>query len=67
MANKGITLPSGKTGNQYVTVNVKFPKSLDSEQKELISKFDDIESKKSVLKSVHRRERNVSVISLSRS
>ena len=47
MANKGITLPSGKTGNQYVTVNVKFPKSLDSEQKELISKFDDIESKKS--------------------
>ena len=47
MANKGITLPSGKTGNQYVTVNVKFPKSLDSEQKELISKFDDSESKKS--------------------
>ena len=46
MSNKGITLPSGKVGNQYVTVNVKFPKSLDSEQKDLINKFDEIESKK---------------------
>lgn len=47
MANKGITTPSGKTGNQYVTVNVKFPKNLNQEQKDLISKFDEIEEKKS--------------------
>lgn len=46
MQNKGITLPSGKTGNQYVTVNVKFPKSLSSEQKDLINKFDEAENKK---------------------
>lgn len=47
MSGKGITLPSGNTGNQYVTVNVNFPKSLTEEQKKLISEFDDIESKKS--------------------
>ena len=47
MANKGVTLPNGKVGNQYVTINVKFPKSLNGEQKELIEKFDNIENAKS--------------------
>lgn len=46
MAGKGITTPKGKVGNQYVTINVKFPKSLNNEQKELIKKLDDIETKK---------------------
>lgn len=43
MNNKGIRLPSGKIGNQFVTVNVKFPKTLTSEEKDLISKVDKIE------------------------
>ena len=46
MNGKGITLPNGKVGNQYVTINVKFPKTLNQEQKDLISKFDEIETKK---------------------
>lgn len=47
MNGKGITLPNGKTGNQYVTVNVKFPKNINADQKQLLEKFDEIESKKS--------------------
>ncbi len=46
MANQGVKLPSGKQGNQYVTVNIKFPKSLNQSQKELIQQFADIEDKK---------------------
>lgn len=46
MNGKGITLPNGKVGNQYVTINVKFPKTLNQEQKDLIAKFDEIETKK---------------------
>ncbi len=59
MSGKGITLPSGKTGNQYVTVNVKFPKNLSSEQKDLISKFDEAENKKgSIFSWLKRKSRN---------
>ncbi len=59
MSGKGITLPSGKTGNQYVTVNVKFPKSLSSEQKDLINKFDEAENKKgSIFSWLKRKSRN---------
>lgn len=46
MAGMGVTLPSGKVGNQYVTVKVVFPKSLTAEEKELIQRFDELESKK---------------------
>ena len=46
MANQGVKLPSGKQGNQYVTVNIKFPKNLNQSQKELIQQFADIEEKK---------------------
>ncbi len=46
MNGKGITTPNGKVGSQYVTINVKFPKSLTQEQKDLIKKLDDLESKK---------------------
>ena len=46
MAGQGITTPNGKTGSQYVTVSVKFPKSLNSEQKKLMEDFEKIEDKK---------------------
>lgn len=46
MSGKGITTPNGKTGNQYVTINVKFPKSLTKEQQDLVRKLDDIENNK---------------------
>ena len=46
MAGMGVTLPSGKTGNQYVTINVVFPKSLNSEEKDLIRQFDEAEGRK---------------------
>ncbi len=57
MAGKGITTPNGKIGNQYVTINVKFPKSLNSEQKELIKKLDDIESSKGTLFGLFRKKK----------
>ena len=46
LQGKGITTPRGKTGDEYVTVNVKFPKNLSNEQKELIKKFSDLEEKR---------------------
>lgn len=46
MANKGITLPNGKTGDQFVKVIVKFPKKLSSTQEDLLKKFADEEDKK---------------------
>jgi len=46
MSNQGITLPGGKTGDQYVTIKTKFPKTLTNDQKDLISKFDDLETNK---------------------
>ena len=46
MADMGVTLPSGKTGSQYVTIKVVFPKSLNSEEKELIRQFDEAEGRK---------------------
>lgn len=39
LSGKGITLPNGKTGDQYATVSVKFPKKLNSKQTELIKQF----------------------------
>ncbi len=46
MNGKGITTPNGKIGNQYVTINVKFPKNLTKEQQDLIKQLADIEEKK---------------------
>ncbi len=46
MASMGVTLPSGKTGDQYVKVNVVFPKSLTPEEKDLIRQFDEAEEKR---------------------
>ena len=47
MGGKGILLPqSNRPGDQYVTVNVLFPKSLTNDEKALIQRFDEIESKK---------------------
>ena len=46
MAGKGVTLPNGKTGSQFVTINVKFPKTLNKEQIDLVKKLDEIENKK---------------------
>lgn len=46
LAKQGITLPKGKVGDEFVTISVKFPKSLTTEQKDLIKKFDDAENKK---------------------
>lgn len=43
MQGKGVTMPNGKTGNEYVTIKVKFPKSLTKEQQECIRQFDDLE------------------------
>ncbi len=42
----GITLPSNSTGDEYVTVQVKFPKTLTEEQKSLIQQFGEIENKR---------------------
>lgn len=43
----GITLPNKDSkGDEYVTVQVKFPKSLTQEQKDLIQQFGEIENKK---------------------
>lgn len=46
MSGKGVTTPNGKTGNQYVTINVKFPKSLTKEQQDLVKNLDELENKK---------------------
>ena len=46
MGGMGVTLPSGKTGDQYVTIRVVFPKSLSQEEKDIIRQFDDAESRK---------------------
>lgn len=46
LSRKGITLPSGKIGDELITVNVKFPKSLTKEQIDLVKKFDDAEQSK---------------------
>lgn len=46
LGRKGITLPSGKIGDEFITVNVKFPKSLTKEQIDLVKKFDDAEQSK---------------------
>ncbi len=46
MRQVGIRLPNGRIGDQYVTLNVKFPKNLNNEQKDLINKFADQEENK---------------------
>ena len=46
MNGKGITTPNGKIGNQFVTINVKFPKNLTKEQIELVKQLDELENKK---------------------
>lgn len=48
MTGQGIRNAStNKTGDEYVTVNIKFPKNLNKEEKELVQKLADIEEKKS--------------------
>lgn len=42
----GITLHNGNKGDEFVTIQVKFPKTLTEEQKDLIQKFGEIENKK---------------------
>ncbi len=47
MGGMGVKLPkASRPGDQYVTVNVQFPKSLTAEEKELIQRLDEIESNK---------------------
>ncbi len=47
MAGQGVkNATTNKTGDEYVTINVKFPKNLNKEQKELIQKVADIEEGK---------------------
>lgn len=46
MNGKGITNNSGKTGSQFVTINVKFPKSLTKDQQALVKQLDEMENKK---------------------
>ena len=47
MQGQGITTPHGKTGNEYETIQVKFPKSLSKEEKDLLSRLDEIEDSRS--------------------
>lgn len=46
MRNQGIVLPSGKTGDEYVTISVKFPKKLSGKQIEDIEDFGNEEDRK---------------------
>ena len=47
MRGKGIKdLRSSSYGDQYVHLKVETPKNLNSEQKELLNRFQEIESKK---------------------
>jgi molecular chaperone DnaJ len=46
MGGQGIRLPNGRLGNEYVTVKVKFPKSLNGKQKDLVTQFDSEEDSK---------------------
>lgn len=46
MAGQGITLPSGKVGDEYVTLSIKFPKKLNQKQTDLIKQFADEEESK---------------------
>lgn len=39
MTGKGVTLPSGKTGNQYVTLNIKFPKKLSASEEKALNEL----------------------------
>lgn len=57
MSGKGITTTNGKTGNQYVTINVKFPKSLTKEQQDLVRKLDEIENNKGGIFSWFKRKK----------
>lgn len=57
MNGKGITTANGKIGNQYVTINVNFPKSLNKEQQDLIKQLDEIESKKGTFFSKFKRKK----------
>lgn len=57
MTGKGITTTNGKTGNQYVTINVKFPKSLTKEQQDLVRKLDEIENNKGGIFSWFKRKK----------
>ncbi len=41
MTGKGVTLPNGKTGNQYVKIIVKFPKKLSSEEEKLLNELSN--------------------------
>lgn len=47
MNNQGIKLPNGKNGTQYVTIGVKFPKSLTQKEKDLLNDFSKEEDCKS--------------------
>ena len=46
MNGKGITTPNGKVGSEYVTINVKFPKTLTKDQQDLVKKLDELENNK---------------------
>lgn len=57
MSGQGITTPNGKTGNEYVTINVKFPKSLNSQEKNLIQQLDDIQDNKGVFSWLRKKKK----------
>ena len=46
MNGKGLTTPNGKVGSEYVTINVKFPKTLTKDQQDLVKKLDELENNK---------------------
>lgn len=46
MSGQGITLPNGKTGDQYCTISIKFPKKLNRKQQDLIQAFQNEEESK---------------------
>lgn len=46
MKGKGITLPNGKIGDEYVKVDIRFPDSLTSEQKKLVEQIGELQDKR---------------------
>lgn len=58
MSGKGITLPNGKVGDEYVTISVKFPKKLTSKQADLIKQFAAEEDSKGSIFSWFKAKRS---------
>lgn len=46
LSKKGINTPRGTVGDEYVTISVKFPKSVNAKQRELMEQFDQEEERK---------------------